>query len=61
MTTDIVLAGLLPGWSMRGRRRALALALLAVGVALPVVFGLSVLASGRNWVALTLDTTFLGW
>ncbi|NNE13055.1 MAG: LCP family protein [Ilumatobacter sp.] len=61
MTTDIVLAGLLPGWSMRGRRRPLALALLAVGVALPVVFVLSIIATGRNWVALTLDTTFLGW
>ena len=59
--TELVLAVLVPGWAAFDRRRLLAVALLACGVALP--FGLAVVAlgGGRSWVALTVDGTFLLW
>lgn len=58
---EFVLAAIAPGWGMRSRRRMLALACLSLGVAFPLVVAAYTVASGRNWVALTLDTRYLGW
>lgn len=58
---DVVLAVVAPGWRAFDRRRVPALALLAFGVALPLGFGAVTLVSGRSWVALSVDRTFLLW
>jgi LCP family protein required for cell wall assembly len=52
---------LVPGWDARDRRPRLAIALLAGGVAFPVGLAAVALLSPRNWVALTLDSSFLLW
>lgn len=61
MLSEIAVAILLPGWNLRRRRLPLAIALFSAGVVVPVLVALYALFSGRNWVALTLDATFLGW
>lgn len=60
-TRDLAVTLLVPGWRYRSTRRALAAALLGIGVVLPAVVLVTALVSGRGWVALSLDTTFLGW
>lgn len=60
-TRDLAVTLLVPGWRYRSTRRALAAALLGIGVVLPAVVLVIALVSGRGWVALSLDTTFLGW
>lgn len=59
--TEVVLAVLVPGWTARSRRRLLAIGLLVLGVAVPIAFVVIEMASGRSWVALTVDGTFLLW
>jgi LCP family protein required for cell wall assembly len=55
---------LAPGWTWwheRRERRPLAASLLVLGVAFPLVVLGWALVSGRSWVALSLDRTFLAW
>ena len=61
MLTEIAVAVLIPGWSVRRRVPQLAIGLLAAGVLIPLVVAAYVVLSGRNWVALTLDAQFLAW
>ena len=61
MYTSIASALAAPGWSMLSRRRWHGLALLGVGIVAPVALALYAVGSNRNWVALTLDATFLSW
>ncbi|MFP5486737.1 MAG: LCP family protein, partial [Acidimicrobiia bacterium] len=59
--TELALAVLAPGWRAFDRRRALAVPLLALGVALPVGLLAYAVVGGRSWVALTVDEDFLLW
>jgi polyisoprenyl-teichoic acid--peptidoglycan teichoic acid transferase len=59
--TEIVLALVVPGWVAFDRRRALAVVLLALGVALPFGLVTAAVAGGRSWVALSVDEGFLLW
>ena len=59
MHSEIASALLVPGWAARRRRPWPAAAGLALGVALPAALALYVPLSGRNWVALSLDASFL--
>jgi LCP family protein required for cell wall assembly len=58
---EVSLAVLLPGYGTFVRHRALAVVLLALGVVAPIVLGAVTVLSGRSWVALTVDGTFLLW
>ena len=58
---ELALALVVPGWAQRRSRLPVALALGVVGVALPLAVALWVVVSGRSWVALSLDSTFLAW
>ena len=58
---DLAVTLLVPGWRQWPTRRALAVVLLGLGVVLPVGVVLAGFATGRGWVALSLDATFLGW
>ena len=58
---ELALALVVPGWAQRRSRLPAALALGVVGVALPLAVALWVVVSGRSWVALSLDSTFLAW
>jgi LCP family protein required for cell wall assembly len=57
IATDVVV----PGWTARHRRPALAGVLLIGGVGLPLALAAYALISGRSWVALSLDADFLAW
>lgn len=61
LVRELATALVLPGWSQRRARLPLAIALLVVGVAFPLVVAVWAVVSGRNWVALSLDRTFLAW
>lgn len=61
MLSEIAIAVLIPGWQARRRRRWLAITLLGAGVMVPLTVGVYALVSGRNWVALTLDSGYLAW
>ncbi len=61
MWPDIAVALLVPGWHARDRRRWLAVVLFVAGVVVPIVPALVALASGRSWLALSLDGDFLAW
>ena len=52
---------LVPGYGAFPRRRTLAVVLLVLGVVMPLVLGVVTVVSGRSWVALTVDGTFLLW
>ncbi|MDW3216917.1 MAG: LCP family protein [Ilumatobacteraceae bacterium] len=60
MHTEIAATLVAPGWAARERRRSVAIAMLVVGVGLPLLMALYVVVGGRSWVALTLDREFLG-
>ena len=55
----VVLAA--PGWAWWRDRRPLAVAFLSLGVAFPLGVLAWAIASGRPWVALSLDRGFLAW
>jgi len=59
--TEIATAVLIPGWNARRRSPPLAIALFAAGTLMPLALAFYALFSGRNWVALTLDSGFLAW
>ena len=59
MHTEIATTVVLPGWVARCRRRWLSVALLVTGVIVPLAPLVYAVATSRNWVALTLDTSFL--
>ncbi|HEY5663493.1 MAG TPA: LCP family protein [Ilumatobacter sp.] len=61
LLSEVVVALLLPGWRLRRRVPQAAIALLVAGVVPPVAALVYALASGRTWVALSLDERFLGW
>lgn len=61
LVRELATALVLPGWAQRRARPPLAIALLVVGVAFPLVVAVWAVVSGRNWVALSLDRTFLAW
>ncbi len=54
------MAVVVPGWSARSRRRPVAIGLFALGVVVPLLPLIYLVSSNRSWVALTLDTRFLG-
>ena len=60
MQSEIASALLVPGWAARRRHRWPAVLALLLGVLAPVGLGLYVVLSGRTWVALSLDVSFLG-
>ncbi|MFW2333147.1 LCP family protein [Ilumatobacter sp.] len=59
MHSEIATALLAPGWAARRRRPWPAAVLLGAGVVAPVVLVVYVLLTGRSWVALSLDASFL--
>ena len=61
LVRELATALALPGWSQRRARPPLAGVLLVSGVALPIGVAAWSIVSGRNWVALSLDRTFLAW
>ncbi len=61
MLSEIAVAVLIPGWQARQRHRWLAIALFCAGVLVPLAIAVYAIASGRNWVALTLDSGYLAW
>jgi LCP family protein required for cell wall assembly len=56
---EIAKALVVPGWTARGRRRALAATLLVAGVVAPLLMVFYVVFTNRSWVALSLDSSFL--
>ena len=52
---------LAPGLPMWRRRRTLAVVCLLIGSVAPLAVLAYTVVSGRNWVALSLDTDYLGW
>ncbi|MAT05759.1 MAG: hypothetical protein CL424_12045 [Acidimicrobiaceae bacterium] len=61
LVRELATALVLPGWSQRRARRPLAVALLGLGVVFPLGVAVWAALSGRNWVALSLDRTYLAW
>jgi LCP family protein required for cell wall assembly len=58
---EVATAVVLPGWNARERRPILAFALLVAGLGGPGAVVAYTIVSGRNWVALSLDTGYLAW
>lgn len=61
LVRELATALVLPGWLQRRTRPSAAIALLGLGVAFPLVVMVWAVVSGRNWVALSLDRTYLAW
>ena len=61
LVRELATALVLPGWPQRRTRLPLVVALLALGVVFPLAVAAWVVVSGRNWVALGLDRTYLAW
>ena len=61
MLTEALVSIVAPGATMWRRRRWSAVGCLALGLVAPLGMLAYTLASGRNWVALSLDTNYLGW
>ena len=61
LVRELATALVLPGWSLRRTRLPVAVALLVVGVVFPLAVAVWAVVSGRNWVALSLDRTYLAW
>jgi LCP family protein required for cell wall assembly len=57
--TEVVSAAVAPGWNARRRSTELAGGLLALGCGAPLLVAGWAVWSGRSWVALTLDSSFL--
>ena len=58
---ELALTVVAPGWPVRTERRSVATVLLLAGVGAPLALVVWAVASGRTWVALSLDRTFLAW
>ncbi len=61
LLSEVAQAVLAPGWNARHRRRPLAVVLLSFGLVVPLGVAVYAAFSGRNWVALSLDSGFLAW